>query len=180
MKLFIIRHGETDYNKTGKTAGQLFDHPLNIKGIEQAESISKNLPSEIDAIFSSPLKRAKQTAEIINKNYNLKIELRDELMERNYGSLSGKTWEDMAKESGIPNLKEIDYTQKYDYHQFGGESINDVKSRLLNFIEHLENNYKDKKVIIVTHGGILKIMHNQFPQKERPEIGNATVHEFEI
>ncbi|MGD0977378.1 MAG: histidine phosphatase family protein [Minisyncoccia bacterium] len=180
MKLFIIRHGETNYNKMGKTAGQVFNHPLNDKGIEQAKSISKNLPSEINAIFSSPLKRARQTAEIINKNYNLKIGLRDELMERNYGSLSGKTWEDMAKESGIPNLKEIDYAQKYDYHRFGGESINDVKSRLLNFIEYLNTNYKNGKVVIVTHGGILKIMHNEFPQKERPEIGNATIHEFEI
>lgn len=180
IKLLFIRHGETEFNKLGKTMGQICDESLNQEGVEQAEQVSQGLPQDIDIIFFSPLKRAKETAEIINRYLNKPFESRDELKERNYGSLSGKTWENIAVISKIENIYELDKTFRYDYRPFGGESVEEVKSRLLRFIEELKSKYDGKKVLIVTHGGLIRIMHNIFPQKERPIISNASVHEFEI
>lgn len=189
MKLLFIRHGETDFNKREHgtpniqdiiATGQRIDNPLNETGKEQAKKAAAQLPENVDLIFSSPLKRASQTAEIINKRFNLLIEYRDDLKERDYGSLSGKTWGEMAKESGIPSLYEVDKLLEYDYRPYGGESVDEVKSRLLNFIKELKEKYDDKTIVIITHGGLIRVMHAIYPQKERPLIGNATIHEFDL
>jgi len=179
-KLLFIRHGETDLNKQHKTIGQAFDVPLNNKGVGQAEEVTDKLSKDIDLFFTSPQKRARQTADIINKKLNLYIEFRNELKERDYGSLSGHTWEKIVEISGIDDIHELDKTLQYDYRPFGGESIEDVKSRFLGFTDKLKEKYPDKKILIVTHGGLIRIMHAVFPQKEKPHIGNATIHEFDI
>ena len=79
--IYFVRHGETDYNLEGIVQGQL-DIPLNKKGIHQANEIKNKLKDlDIDIIFSSPLLRAKQTAEIINENLNVKIKYDERLKE---------------------------------------------------------------------------------------------------
>ena len=179
-KLLFIRHGETDLNKQYKTIGQAFDVPLNNKGVGQAEGVMDKLSKDIDLFFASRQKRARQTAEIINKKLNLDIEFRNELKERDYGSLSGHTWEEMAQMSSIDNIHELDKTLQYDYRTFGGESIEDVKFRFLGLVSELKEEYPDKKILVVTHGGLMKIMHSVYSQKEIPVIGNATIHEFNM
>jgi len=184
MKIFVVRHGETDSNKAKKLMGQRIDELLNSNGIKQAEELAdKLIDNNFDVIFSSPLKRALQTAEIIAGKINVSVYARDGLLERDFGSMSGKSWDEMIEkvESDNFNLKKIDFEQKYDYRPYGGECSLDVKKRLFNFFDELKSKYYDKKVLIITHGGILKLAH--LILKERtvdisPE--NASIHEFDI
>ncbi len=179
-KFLFIRHGETDLNKQHRTIGQAFHVSLNNRGVEQAEEVTDKLSKDIDLFFASPQKRASQTAEIINKKLNLDLEFRDELKERDYGSLSGHTWEEIVKISSIDNIHELDKTLQYDYRPFGGESVEDVKFRFLRLVNELKEKYPDKKILIVTHGGLMRIMHAVYSQKEGALIGNATIHEFDL
>ena len=81
--IYFIRHGETAYNREGRVQGHL-DIPLNEKGIFQAEKASDEFKDvEIDLIYCSPLKRARSTAEIINKFHNVEIVIDDRLIELN-------------------------------------------------------------------------------------------------
>ena len=89
MNLYVVRHGQTDWNINHMILGKT-DIELNEKGKKQAEEVSKKLEKEkIDLIISSPLKRTKQTAEIINKNKNIPIIYDSRIQERNFGEFEG-------------------------------------------------------------------------------------------
>lgn len=89
MTIFIVRHGETDWNVQKKVQGKT-DIELNKRGIEQAQIISQKLKNEtIDMIISSPLKRTKQTAEIIAKVIDCPIFYEEGLIERSFGDFEG-------------------------------------------------------------------------------------------
>ena len=89
MSLLITRHGQTDWNLKRKVQGKT-DIELNTKGIEQAEEVAKKLVNEpIDLIICSPLVRAKQTAEIINRNRNIPIIYDNSISEIDYGEFEG-------------------------------------------------------------------------------------------
>ena len=88
-KLLFTRHGQTEWNVLGKVQGRA-DIGLNEKGKQQAEETRKTLENEkIDLIICSPLLRAKQTAEIINKNRNIPIIYDDDIIERDFGEFEG-------------------------------------------------------------------------------------------
>lgn len=181
MKIYAVRHGQTDSNNKRLLMGQRFDESLNSTGIKQAEETSKILKEvDFDIIFSSPQKRAKETAEIINRLFNLPVILRDGLKERDFGSLSGKSWDDMGKVVGA-NQRNIDRSQKYDYRPYGGESMEDVKSRVLKFIDEIKTNHNDRNVLVVAHGGMMKMFHHLYGDKEKEfRTRNAEIHEFNI
>ena len=87
MKLFLVRHGETDHNAK-KLLVSITYVPLNEKGREQARLLAKRLKNEqIDVIISSPLSRARETAEIIAEQHGKKVIVSKELIERNFGAL---------------------------------------------------------------------------------------------
>ncbi|MFA5791753.1 MAG: histidine phosphatase family protein [Candidatus Paceibacterota bacterium] len=174
MKLYFVRHGETISNKNNTTTGWV-DSPLNNEGIEQAKETSIEIPLDFSEIYCSDLIRCKQTAEIINLKLNLPIHYDARLRERNFGSLGGKSWDDISLE-----MKEIDRNQKYDYRPYGGESAEDVKKRLFAFIEDIRNQKNNKKILIVTHGGIIRMLHNLLNNEVRREIQNSSIHEFDF
>ena len=179
MKLIFIRHGETDFNATHKTMGQRMDFSLNEKGVEQAKEIFNKLPKDFKHLFSSPLKRAYETAKMIAKQFDKEIIIRNELAERDYGELSGKTWDEIKKIAG-EELKVLDRTLKYDYRKYEGESVEDVEKRVKAFVDEVKTNYKDSKVVVVSHGGIIRIMHKLFGNKEVHEMENVSIHEFDL
>ena len=85
MKIYVTRHGQTDWNVQGKTQGRA-DIELNEVGIKQAKQTKEELKNiDIDLIICSPLKRAKKTAEIINEGRNIPIIFDDQIIERNFG-----------------------------------------------------------------------------------------------
>ena len=183
MKIFMVRHGQTDSNAGKRIMGQRVDESLNDEGRRQAEELREGIQDKtFDVIFSSPLKRAEETSRILAHERNVPVILRDELKERDFGSLSGKTWPEAdafaKKEAGA--LRAEDVGQAYDYRPFGGESGEDVKNRLLKFVAEIKGTHADKKVLIVAHSGIMRLSHLLFREIEVGHIKNASIEEFEI
>ena len=88
--IYVTRHGQTDWNVQKKVMGRC-DEPLNETGLQQAEETRNNLlNTKIDIIICSPLQRAKQTADVINKGRNIPIIYDDRIVERDFGEFEGK------------------------------------------------------------------------------------------
>lgn len=175
MKIILTRHGQTDWNVLGKVQG-ITDIELNETGIKQAEETgNKLLNYNIDYIITSPLKRAKKTAEIIAKDRNIPILVDEGLKERAYGEIEGKT------------LKEFDINEVWNYKpnkQFKDmESVGQLFNRVNGFLNNLKQNYSDKTVLLVTHGGIcIPIMSILEEKEELLNLGmkNCELKEYEL
>lgn len=150
MKLFLARHGQTDWNLENRAQGQT-DKPLNATGIKQAKELRDKLKSyDFDICYSSPLKRALQTAEIAVDG-RVKILIDDNLKERNFGKLEGK----VLKQWGIDGF---DITPKSD--EYGMEPIKHLFARSYKVLERIKSeNPPDAKILIIAHGVLLKTMH---------------------
>lgn len=145
MKLLITRHGQTDWNVQKKVMGRC-DEPLNKKGFEQAiETRNKLLNEKIDLIICSPLKRAKQTADVINVK-NIPVIYDDRLIERDFGEFEGL------------ETKDFDFHGFWDYYKNNNyksaENIQAFFKRVYNFLDDIIEKYHDKNILIVAHGGI--------------------------
>jgi broad specificity phosphatase PhoE len=161
--------------------GQEVDEPLNETGVKQVEATMRNLPDHVDAIISSPLRRARQTAELLNTKFKKDIQFSDDIKELRYGSLAGKTWSEIEAQYGGRVTHETDDNVTFDYRPFGGEWSEDFKKRVTHFVEKVKRRYTHDEVILVTaHGGVIDAMHILFPQQEKPSRDNGTVHEFVI
>ena len=151
MKVYIVRHGQVPHNVLNKYNAT--DEDLTEEGIKQAEELSKKIKDmEFDIIFSSPLIRAKHTAEIINVNNN-KIVFDDRLKERNCGDLSGKP---------------LEYTNREEYWNYNttikygtSENIRLFFERVYNFLDELKTKNYDN-VLIVAHSGVSKAFSGYF------------------
>lgn len=174
MILYLVRHGETDINAQKRACGRL-DPSLNELGIHQSVEMIKLIPKEIDIIYRSSLVRTQQTAEILNKESGLLIRVVDELTERDFGSLSGKLWDEWD-----PVIRQLDKDQKYDYRPYGGESVEDVKVRLLYLIDQLKSDTQYRRPLLVTSGGIIRFLYYLLGNNPLHHIPNGSVHKFEI
>lgn len=148
-KLIIVRHGQTDMNADKLFFGRL-DPLLNENGKKQAfEAREKMLNISYDRIFSSNLKRASETAEIINY-LNKKIEFDERLQEIDFGIFEGLKYEEIKRKYPDECKKsEIDW-ENYDFKT--GESPREMQKRAIAFVESLDLN---KDNLIVTHWGII-------------------------
>ncbi|MFD1851025.1 histidine phosphatase family protein [Oceanobacillus bengalensis] len=147
-KICFVRHGETEWNALGKIQGKT-DIPLNQMGIKQAEQCAAYLnPSDFDLLISSPLKRARQTADIINNKLNLPIVEMADFAERSFGVAEGMT------------LKERQ--EKYQNRNFPNEEkIEPFTDRVLSGIQNINAAYPNQSVLLVAHGAvIMTILHN--------------------
>ena len=175
MKIYFVRHGESEEN-VKKIIYTYSEGALTKKGIKQAEETRESIPQDYDEIYSSDSNRCRQTAEILNNKLNLPITYDARLRERDFGSLQGKKWEDVEN---WEYLKKRDIMQQeYDYRPFGGESVEEVKERLLSFIEEIRQ--KNKKVLVVTSAGIIRLLHHLFKGKVPEKIHHASIHEFDF
>ena len=159
MKLYIMRHGQTNWNKKGKIQGKT-DIELNEEGIEQAKEARKILEKyPIDVIVSSPLKRAKKTAEIINEAKKVPIIFDKAIEERGFGEFEGKVGKEIQDE--IWNSEILDnYNLNKQYK--GVESIQDLCNRVWGLFDELKQEYEDKNILIVTHGGVTRAINGYF------------------
>lgn len=179
MKIYLARHGETEFNLKKILMGQRYDVDLDKAGIAQAEALAQTVPPEVNIIFSSPLKRAYHTALIIADKLKLGVVSRDELEERDFGNLSGRSWADIEKETGV-SLQHIEEHLDVDLSKFNSETINLVKVRLMHFLADLKKHYSDKTPLIVTHSGIIRIMYILYPNTPKQDVKNASLHVFDI
>jgi len=164
-KIIFVRHGESESNPEEIRAGQLDGYPLTEKGRKQSEDIAEILKKEkIDVFISSPVLRAKQTAEIISEKLGIKYIEDARVKEYNYGLWDGYNSKNLLhKEDKIyKEYKKLNYCdeEKYDF-KFGGngESRKDVESRVRNFIEEICEKYIGKTLLIVSHGGINAMLY---------------------
>ncbi len=157
MQIYVIRHGETDYNKQGRYAGSS-DIPINSEGIKQAAEAAEKLQNiKFDLIISSPLIRARETAEIISKSSGVKIITDNRIRERCVGVFEGLTREE-AKEK-YPELYLRKCTSVPNDAPDGGETIIDVDKRVSSFLHDLSNQYPEKILLIVCHGFVSRMIY---------------------
>lgn len=154
MKIIITRHGQTDWNVLGKLQGQT-DVELNDVGRKQAEEVGKMIQDEnINLIITSPLKRAKETAEIINKYLDANLIEDDRLKERRFGKSEGITKEYLReKKLNYPEINDVwNYNKNIDFNDM--ERMHDFCDRVYGFLDEIIEKYKDNNVLIVCHGGV--------------------------
>ncbi len=155
-KLFLIRHGLTEWNKLNRFQGSS-DIELCKEGREQAVKISKRLENyNFEAIYASDLSRAYETALHIAKPHNITVNKVPELREINFGE-----WEGLTKEE-ILKLKQFDFKKwKSSPHNtvFPGEgSLNRVAQRIKCGIQNIIDRHEKGNIVVVSHGGSLKIL----------------------
>lgn len=161
--IYYVRHGQTDDNVNNILTGRV-DVPLNDKGIAQAQITADKLANiKFDAAFRSPLLRAKQTADVINKNKRLQFIVDERLIERDYGDYTNKTVSDIDREvSWNYNLSDKAYP--------GVESPKQIYKRVKSFIEHIKQDYTNKTILIVAHSGVGRLFQVYF--EGLPKDGN--------
>ena len=154
VKLFLIRHGQTVWNLEGRYQGDKDINLTNV-GIKQAELAAKYLSQvNFSCIYTSPLRRAMDTASIIAKDKNEKIILRNNLREMSFGNWEGMKFEEI-------NVKYNDDYQKWLNDPFcnsptGGESFKSLNKRTFGEINNIINENEDgSSIAIVTHGGVI-------------------------
>ena len=159
MKFYIIRHGQTNWNRKGKIQGKT-DIELNEEGIEQAKETRKILEKyPIDIIVSSPLKRARKTAEIINEVKNVPIIFEKAIEERGFGYFEGKIRKEIHDE--ILDSEILDnYSLNKEYK--GVETIQSLCDRVWGLLDLLKTEYIDKNILLVTHGGVTRAINGYF------------------
>lgn len=141
MRLLLTRHGQTDWNVQGKAQGRT-DTNLNETGIEQAKMLAEKLMDyNIDVIISSPLKRARKTAEIIANGRKIPTLCDEDIVERSFGKYEGQ------------QLKHDDFDAIKRNGEIGVETDDEFIIRIKRFLETIKKQYKDKTVLIVTHKG---------------------------
>lgn len=178
MKFYIIRHGQTDWNKKGKIQGKT-DIELNEEGIKQAEEAKRILKDyPIDMIVSSTLKRARKTAEIINEAKNVPIIFKEALEERGLGEFEGKTQQEFQDKIWNSEIL-ANYNLNKQYK--GVETIQDLCDRVWNLIEDLKEEYYDKNILLVTHGGVTRAINGYFNgPNEEGILEDLNLHNCEI
>lgn len=152
-KITIVRHGETEWNRTMQLQGHT-DSPLTKTGILQAEQLAESIKKRpFDILISSDLGRALQTAKIINKHLNLNIELNSGLRERAFGIMEGLTRKEI--EYRFKDTFKAYANRKSDYNIQNGESLIAFSERVINTVNEIAEKYRNKKLLIVAHGGVL-------------------------
>ncbi|MBI4209120.1 MAG: histidine phosphatase family protein [Deltaproteobacteria bacterium] len=149
MALFLlIRHGEADGNRTAQVMGHA-PIPLNAKGREQAKKVAELISSfQIDHLFSSPILRALQTAEIIAKGLKLKIAVEKALQEVHYGDWEGRYYHELPQDAFYCQLVADPIHTAFP----GGESLGDVQARGVKLVEQFSKKFSDQTIALVSHG----------------------------
>ena len=184
MKIFLLRHGQTDWNLEWRMQGQT-DIPLNEKGILQAEEAAEKYKAiPFDLILTSPLVRAKKTAEIIAKPHNLEVKVDQRLKEMNFGEMEGRTPQD---DKDNPNRKYyFEEPEKYVPSK-NGETFEEVDARVKSLLKELKQSEGIYNcVLLSSHGALCKAILRAVQNKplskfwDSPPQENCSLIELEI
>ena len=151
IEVYLVRHGETDYNRLGKIQGRM-NIVLNNRGRRQIRELREILKDvNFDICFSSPLSRTMETAMILVGERVL-INTDSRLLERDFGLLEGQPF------SKYDAHKYWDYY--LNYSDDGVEKIQDIFKRVISFIDYLRENYQYKTVLIVSHEATIRAIYH--------------------
>ncbi|KFM15049.1 putative phosphoglycerate mutase GpmB protein [Marine Group I thaumarchaeote SCGC AAA799-O18] len=148
--IIFLRHGQAENNVKRILAGHTEGVLLTKTGIKQAERIAKYLnPLDISAIYSSPIERAKHTAEIIAENNSLDYQLDDRLIEIDMGKFTLMNYDDMFAKYGNVFLKFYENDPVITEHEV--ESFPQVQRRVLDMVDYVIKKHGNQNVVLVTH-----------------------------
>lgn len=152
--IYLVRHGETDWNKESRLQGQK-NTSINNLGKIQAQTLAKCLDNEqfkVNAIYSSDLMRAKETAEIVGAKLNLNVSFHSGLRERFFGKLEGTTLKDINDR--YPNFNVMDTEQN---RLLNIELFDDFKKRVYNAVLDISKKQINRNVVIISHGAAINV-----------------------
>lgn len=169
-ELYLVRHGETEWNRARRIQGRT-DIPLSEVGREQARRAAALLARRRwDGIYSSPLSRAVETAQIIAAGVGIAdVTSVDTLVERDYGTAEGLTFD------------EIEALYPEGVRAPGEESREEVAARVVPALLEIAGRHRGARLIVVSHGGAIRsVLQHAEPEVRHPRIGNASVHSFRV
>lgn len=153
--IFLARHGESDWNVAKRFQGHS-DRPLTERGRQQAQALADLVASEeIDAVYTSPLSRARETAEIVTARTGLEPVALPELREVDTGSWSGLSRADV----------EARFPEGFTRWRSGGsgwedgESYEEMAERVIGALRTIAEDHPDGRVLIISHGGPIRAIH---------------------
>ena len=155
-EILFIRHGETDCNKKHLYYGHL-NPSLNKTGISQLKNTKKKLEKmneKIDIVFSSDLKRCRESLELLGIDKNIKQHFSENLREQNFGILEGKTYKEI--ENQFPHYVNEMKNNWRNFKAECGESLTDLQKRIVKKIDKIKNEHQNKKILIVAHSGVIQ------------------------
>ncbi len=155
-KLLLVRHGITEYNTTRRFAGYS-DVEMSAAGYGQVEKLRDRLANEkIDAVYSSDLKRALVTAEVLSSRHKVDIVTCPELREMNYGNAEGLTFDEISRL--YPEVAELITNFNLRLEFPGGETFEGFTERVSKFLDGLNKHAPSQTILIVTHSGPIRTL----------------------
>ena len=176
MKLYVARHGETEWNVQRKVCGRT-DIPLTDAGIQQAKLLAESAENlDIDIIIASPMIRAQQTAAAVSEKTGIPVWTDGRIIEHDFGIFEGVNWY---------NPGFVANKQHFACRYPGGESLMDVAHRVYGFLDELKEEYPDKNVLIVCHNGVCRVLRTYFEDLTNEDYyrfsqENASFREYEL
>lgn len=178
-RLIAVRHGETAWNRVSRIQGHT-DIPLNEAGLWQARQVGQAVAAEgIDAIYSSDLQRAADTARAIGVAAGVPVQLDVALRERHFGELEGLTHDEI-------NTRWPEQARRWrgrdpDFGPQGGETLKDFHARCVGALTRLARRHPGQTVVLVAHGGVLDCFYRaangvDLSVPRSWTIGNATIN----
>ncbi len=156
-QIIFLRHAQAKNNTERILAGRTEGVPLTDTGIKQAKDTAKLLKHmNISAIYSSPIERAKHTAEIAGKSSSLDVTIDDRLIELDMGKFTGMPYDEIFTSHGNVFMKF--YNSELEIAHNGVETFPDVKKRILGIVDHVIEKHPDENVLLVTHMDPIKAM----------------------
>jgi broad specificity phosphatase PhoE len=181
--ILLARHGETDWNRAGRFQGHA-DPPLNRRGRSQAVELSVALKAdELVAVYSSPLRRALETAEVVAASHSLEPVPVDGLREVDVGSWSGLTRAEVEERFPDQFARWLDYGQGWE----DGETYEEMGRRAVAALLELATAHDGERVLAVTHGGPIRAAFafadgttHAEARRLGPAIGNTFIAELAV
>jgi probable phosphoglycerate mutase len=181
--ILLARHGETDWNREGRFQGHA-DPPLNETGLAQAAELAAELEGvELAAVYSSPLRRALETAEVVAAGHGLEPRAVDALREVDVGSWQGLTRAEVEARFPEQFARWLDYDKGWE----GGESYEEMGRRVVAALLELAAAHEDERILAVTHGGPIRAAFafadgtsHADARRLGPTIGNVFLAEFAV
>ena len=156
-QIIFLRHGQAKNNTERILAGRTEGIPLTDTGIKQVEHTAQLLEDmNISSIYSSPIQRAKHTAEIVGNHNSVDVTIDDRLIELDMGKFTGMPYDEIINSHGNVFMKF--YNGELEIAHNGVETFAEVKKRVLGIVNHVTEKHKDENVVLVTHMDPIKAM----------------------
>lgn len=172
MKLYVARHGQTIWNQRDVVCGRT-DIPLTQQGIQQAQQLAQQVEGKgIDLIWSSPLLRARQTAQVVADRLGLSVQVDERLLEQDFGS-----YEEVYRFDPEYMAYRMNLLLRFPG---GGESIAMVMARAYGVVEDIRRHYSDHTILLVSHGAFLRSLNTYFVPTKNEDFFNFRLENCQL